>query len=301
MFEDSAEALQDPPARARTQGVNPHRSKVDPYESAYWRALLLVLLIVPFVPVLWFGIYRQASKDSVEHATGRGIVRGAFHGLGLALLLYLGVAVFVSAATRPAVQRQIQSEEKAESQRNALRYGDPETPNTAVEDKEAQQLADYHEQRQARIAKAEYARTHEKGIEHDAAYEAQRAKLKLDQAPPAIDPPPAAVPEFEAPTAPTAPRARTPTRRDPKTVGVADPAPAGDAGQAQQLVEALNRPASAPAKPSYAITLKDGRTIDAVQLVDAGDVYSVKTAAGKFVTLKKSDVAGVPAELLPKR
>lgn len=60
-------------------------------------------------------------------------------------------------------------------------------------------------------------------------------------------------------------------------------------------------PEASASAESKTIRMKDGSTIDAQKVVDGGDVYSVKTAEGKFVTLKKTDVAEVPQSLLPKK
>lgn len=219
--------------------------------------------------------------------------------LAVALVLCAVVLfMFGRAAFGPTLQQQLEKEDAARAA--DLRQRDETTAQVRavtqppIDKANAQQLTDYHEQRQARIAAAEYARTHERGIEKDTAWEAQHAAAQASPAPAE----PAAAPDPEPPAIDKA-SARSPIRRDPKTVGVSDQAPDAEKRLLEQI--AAPKPPATPAKPSYAITLKDGRTIDAVQLVDGGDVYSVKTAAGKFVTLKKADVADVPAALLPKR
>ena len=55
------------------------------------------------------------------------------------------------------------------------------------------------------------------------------------------------------------------------------------------------------AAPSKTIRMKDGSEIEADKVVDGGDVFSIKTTAGKFVTVKKTDVAEIPESLLPKK
>lgn len=48
-------------------------------------------------------------------------------------------------------------------------------------------------------------------------------------------------------------------------------------------------------EPPKLVTLKDGRKITAEKVVDFGDSYSVKTSAGKFMTIPKTDVERIEA------
>lgn len=50
------------------------------------------------------------------------------------------------------------------------------------------------------------------------------------------------------------------------------------------------------AAPSEVYVLNDGRRIKAVKVVEAGEEYSIKDDAGKFQTVKKSDVKEIVKE-----
>lgn len=89
------------------------------------------------------------------------------------------------------------------------------------------------------------------------------------------------------------PRARgvTPAAAEKPTTPAAAEQPAAPAAAEQP--KAAEKPATAESKKKQVIkvfTMKDGKKVVAQRYVDFGDAYSIKTTAGKMITVPKSDV-----------